>query len=133
AVSTVINMTREYSHYLVDVWVAYDQDTDAVVAVLREVDAELRGDTTYADAILAPIDVLGLDRFEETAVVVRVRLTTKPLMQWTVGREFNRRLKVRLAAHHIAPPLGQRPVFVTAVPAPGASSQAEAPPMQERG
>ncbi|MBM3518830.1 MAG: mechanosensitive ion channel, partial [Alphaproteobacteria bacterium] len=32
AVSTVINMTREYSHYLVDVWVAYDQDTDAVVA-----------------------------------------------------------------------------------------------------
>ena len=37
-----------------------------------------------------PIEVLGVDRFDDSAVVVRARTKTRPIQQWFVAREFNR-------------------------------------------
>jgi small conductance mechanosensitive channel len=36
-----------------------------------------------------------VDRFADSAVIVRARLKTRPLRRWEVSREFNRRLKKR--------------------------------------
>lgn len=95
AVSTVINMTKTFSYYVLDVGVAYREDTDAVVAVLKTIDEELRQDPEFGWMILEPIEVMGVERFEESAVIIRARIKTRPIKQWTVGREFNRRMKKR--------------------------------------
>ena len=94
-ISQVTNMTKEYSRYLFDIGVAYREDVDEVIRVIQEVDENLRADPEFSGRILEPVEILGLDRFADSAVVIRARTKTKPVEQWKVGREFNRRLKKR--------------------------------------
>jgi small conductance mechanosensitive channel len=92
-IDTVTNMTKDFSHYVFDMGVAYKEDVDEVMEAIRAVDGEMRSDPEYSGLILEPIEILGLDRFEDSAVIVRARTKTVPIEQWKVGREFNRRLK----------------------------------------
>lgn len=111
SIATVTNMTRDFSYYLLDVGVAYRENTDEVVAIMREVDAELREDPTLGPDIIAPIEILGVDRFEDSAVIVRGRVKTLPIRQWDVGREFNRRLKLKFDERGIEMPFPHRTIY----------------------
>lgn len=103
-VSTVRNMTRDYSYFVSDVGVLYSEDVDRVVAVLRDVADDLAKDPAWASFILEPLDVIGVDKFTESAVVIRIRLKTIPLKQGPVGREYNRRMKKAFDIHRIEMP-----------------------------
>ncbi|HRT06984.1 MAG TPA: mechanosensitive ion channel family protein [Candidatus Paceibacterota bacterium] len=92
-IDVVTNMTKEYSHYVFDIGVAYREDVDEVSRVIRAVGEDLQKDPAYKDDILAPVEVVGLDKFADSAIVIKARIKTKPVKQWRVGREFNRRLK----------------------------------------
>lgn len=94
-VTTIINYTQDYSYFLTDVGVAYREDTDQVFEVLGEVAADLRRDPEYRSEILEDLEILGVDKFADSAVLIRARLKTQPGSQWRVGREFNRRMKIR--------------------------------------
>jgi small conductance mechanosensitive channel len=92
-IATITNMTRDYSFYVVDTKVSYRYDPDDIAAVLRQTDEELRADAKFKHDVLAPIEIMGLESFADTSFIVRARLRTRPIRQWDVGREFNRRLK----------------------------------------
>lgn len=94
-ITVVTNMTKEFSRYVFDVGIAYRENVDEVIDVLKQIDEEMRQDAVYGADILEPLEILGLDRFDDSAVVVRVRTKTRPIRQWAVGREFNRRMKAR--------------------------------------
>jgi small conductance mechanosensitive channel len=93
AVDRVTNMTKDYSRYVFDVRVAYREDPDEVIQVLQEIGAGLRQDPDFAPDILEPLEILGVDKFADSAVIIKCRITTKPIQQWRVGREMNRRIK----------------------------------------
>ncbi len=103
-IGVVTNMTKEYSRYVFDIGVAYREDVDEVITVVRQVDAELRSDPAFASDILEPIEILGLDQFGASSVIIKARTKTKPIKQWSVGREFNRRLKKRFDEKNIEIP-----------------------------
>jgi small-conductance mechanosensitive channel len=92
-IDVVTNMTKEYSRYVFDIGVAYREDVDDVIEVIKEVDNNLRNDPQFKNDILEPIEILGLDQFADSAIIIKARTKTKPIKQWAVGREFNRRLK----------------------------------------
>jgi small-conductance mechanosensitive channel len=94
-ISVVTNMTKGYSRYVFDIGVSYRENIDEVTEIMRQVDDELRHDPEFQDDILEPLEILGLDRFGESAVVIQARTTTKPIKQWRIGREFKRRLKIQ--------------------------------------
>jgi small-conductance mechanosensitive channel len=110
-VEMITNMTKDYSYYVLDVSVAYREDINEVIAALQEIDAEMHADPAVAADMLAPIEILGLDRFADSAVVVKARLKTKPIKQWSVGREFNRRLKKVFDARGIEIPFPHRTLY----------------------
>jgi small-conductance mechanosensitive channel len=95
AVTTVTNMTRDFSFAVMDVSVAYGEDTDRVTAVLREIAEEIRGDAKLGPQIRDDIEILGVERLADSGVVIRARIKTDPLARWSVAREFNRRIKQR--------------------------------------
>jgi small-conductance mechanosensitive channel len=123
-VDVITNMTKDYAYYVLDVGVAYREDTDQVVAALQEIDAELRADPTFAPDMLEPIEILGIERFADSAVVIRARLKTKPIRQWTVGREFNRRMKKLFDARGIEIPFPHHTIYW------GEPKRGPAPPLQ---
>lgn len=105
------NMTREYSYYLFDIGVAYKEDTDRVVQVVKQIADELMREAPYRDAILEPIEVLGVDQFAESAVIIKARFKTRPIQQWVVGREMNRRLKKKFDEVGIEIPFPHRTLY----------------------
>ena len=92
-INTLSNMTHEFSYYVFEMGVAYKEDTDRVVEVMKQVGEEVMIDEAYAPFILAPLEILGVDKFADSAVVIKARIKTSPVKQWFVGREMNRRLK----------------------------------------
>jgi moderate conductance mechanosensitive channel len=104
AVTTLANMTRGWSGYVVDVEVPFREDPDRVIAIMRRVGDELRADPAHGPLILEPIEVFGVDGFKEASLVIKARLKTLPIQQWTVGREYRRRLVQAFAAEGIDNP-----------------------------
>jgi small conductance mechanosensitive channel len=111
-VNTLANLTKEWSAYLIDVGVAYKEDTDRVVEVMREVADRLREDPAFAPTILEPIEIFGVDRFGDSEVVIKARIKTQPLQQWNVGREYRRRLKKAFDQAGIEIPFPHRSLYV---------------------
>jgi len=123
-INTVTNMTKEYSRYVFDIGVAYREDVDAVMQVLEQIDAELREDPSFKEDIIAPLEIMGLDQFADSAVIIKARTTTKPMMQWRVAREFNRRMKKRFDELGIEIPFPHVTIY------PGQMKDGSAPPLR---
>jgi small-conductance mechanosensitive channel len=126
SVDTVTNMTKDFSYYLLDIAVAYREDTDQVSGVCSEIVDEMRLDPELGAFILEPLEVLGIERFAESAVILRARIKTTPIKQWAVGREFNRRMKKRFDALGIEMPFPHRTIYF------GADKDGNAPPARVR-
>jgi small-conductance mechanosensitive channel len=123
-VSIVANLTKNFSYYLLDLGVAYRENTDKVVEVLKDIDTEMGAEDEYKDLILEPIEILGVDRFADSAVMIKARIKTQPLKQWTVGREFNRRMKLAFDEQGIEMPFPHRTVYF------GENKEGKAAPMR---
>jgi len=122
-IDVVTNMTKDYSRYVFDIGVAYREDVDEVIGVIREVDEELRNDPDYKDDIFEPIEILGLDQFADSAIVIKARTTTAPIKQWRIGREFNRRLKKKFDERNIEIPFPHLTLYM------GRDKKGSAPPL----
>lgn len=95
SIRRLANVTRGFSCFVLDLPVGLHEDPDRVMALVREVSATLEEDAGFGPLILEPLEMMGVDRFGATAMIVRARLKTQPGQQMRVGRELNRRLKHR--------------------------------------
>ncbi|MGD9975113.1 MAG: mechanosensitive ion channel family protein, partial [Desulfatirhabdiaceae bacterium] len=122
SVDTVTNMTRLYSYYVIDIGVAYREDTDQVSDVCREIVENMRSEPEFNPDILEPLEILGVDRFDDSAVIIKARIKTRPIRQWAVGREFNRRMKKRFDELGIEIPFPHQTIYF------GVGKDGKAPP-----
>jgi len=110
-INTMANLTTEWSAYVFDIGVAYKEDVDRVMELMRQVGKELREDETFGPMMVDDVEVFGVDNFADSAVVIKGRLKTKPIKQWDVGREYRRRLKYRFDAEGIEIPFPHRSIY----------------------
>lgn len=129
-ITTLSNMTKDWSAFVLDMGVAYKEDTDRVADVMRRVGEELQRDPAFGDKFVSPIEIVGVDNFADSSVVVRIRIKTKPLEQWNVGREYRRRVKKAFDEQGIEIPFPHRSLYagsaaepfkVQVVPVPSAA------------
>lgn len=121
-ISIVENMTKDFSYYLFDVGIAYREDPDEVIKLLKEIGAELKQDEDFKNLILDDLEILGLDKFADSAIIIKARFKTIPIKQWQVGREFNRRMKYRFDEAGIEIPFPHQTIYF------GEDKQGKAPP-----
>lgn len=115
-IDIITNYSRDYSYALLDMGVSYDSDPDKVMAVLKDIfDNELKTQPEIAEKIISDIELIGLDRFEDSNIVIRVRIKTHPKQQWAVQREFNKLILKRFKEENIEIPYPYRSVLVTNV------------------
>ena len=121
------NLTKDFSYYVLDMGVAYKEDTDRVVQVMQDVSADLQRDPAIGPSMLEPIEILGVDAFEDSQVTIKARLKTVPLRQWAVGREYRRRVKKAFDAQGIEIPFPHVSVYFGEANRPFALTDAGAP------
>jgi small conductance mechanosensitive channel len=111
-VTTLANMTKEWSAYVMEIGVAYKEDTDRVVEIMRAVGEDLQQDPQVGRKMLEPIEIMGVDAFGESEVVIKGRIKTLPIEQWSVGREYRRRLKKAFDRENIEIPFPHRTLYM---------------------
>lgn len=92
-ITTVVNMSRGFAQAVIDVGVAFREDADDVMDAMRVVGRSMREDPEHASRILDDLEIAGVDRWGSSEMIVRCRFRTVALEQWTVRREFLRRIK----------------------------------------
>ncbi|MEO8080969.1 MAG: mechanosensitive ion channel family protein [Caldimonas sp.] len=117
-ITTVVSMSRGFAQAVVDIGVAYGEDLDRVMDVMRQVGAETRADPAHAARILAELEIAGVERWDDSAVVIRARFRVAPLEQWTVKRDYLRRLKRAFDEQGIEIPFPQMKIWMPPAPPP---------------
>ncbi len=123
SVDVVTNMTKEFSFAVLDIRLAYRENTDEAIRIIREIDDRMRKEWPYRRLILDPIDIAGVDNLGESAVIVRMRSKTRPGEQWGIRREFLRRIKLRFDELGIEIPYPHQTVYF------GVDKEGKAPPV----
>ena len=110
-ITTLANLTKQWSAYVFDIGVAYKEDTDRVVEILKQVGAELRADEHFGPLMVDDVEVFGVDAFADSAVMIKGRLRTLPIKQWEVGRQFLRRVKQAFDREGVEIPFPHRSLY----------------------
>jgi small conductance mechanosensitive channel len=92
-INSLSNMTKEWSAIVVEIGVAYKEDADVVMAIMKEVAEGLEKDEEFGPKIKEEIEIFGIDKFLDSAVLFKARIKTFPIEQWGVAREYRRRIK----------------------------------------
>jgi small conductance mechanosensitive channel len=115
-ITTVTNLTHEWSRAVFDIGVAYKEDVDRVIDVLLELARAMRKDPAYSYMILDDPTMLGVDALGDSAVIVKFTIKTRPIKQWDVKRELLRRIKKRFEALGIEIPYPHRTLYLANPP-----------------
>lgn len=113
-IGVVTNRTRGWSRAMLDVAVAYREDVERCLEALRKVGATMEKDPVFGPKLVESFEYPGVERLDESAVLLRVMVRTRPHEQWAVVRELRRRIKLEFAAAGIETPLPQRTLLVQA-------------------
>ena len=135
-IKQISNLTRSWSRAVLEIGVAYKEDVDRVMEVMREVGREMWEDEAWRPLLLEEMVVPGVESFGDSAVVIRMMAKTLPLKQWDTARELRRRLKNRFDAEGIQIPFPHRTFYWGKGQAPadaGAASSGAAGKPQEGG
>ena len=110
-IKIVSNLSKEWSRSVLDVGISYREDVDQVIDLLSQIGRELEAEEPYKSAILGPLQILGIEKFGESQLVIRMMIKTVPLKQWEVGRELRKKIKNRFDEKGIQIPLHHRVLF----------------------
>jgi len=123
-IKVVVNLTREFAQSVIEIGVAYREDAEEALAVMMEVGQAMRADPVFGPKIIADTEMIGVERWDDSAVILRVRLKVLPLEQWNVRREFLKRLKKAYDERGIEIPFPHLTVY------PGQAKDGSAPPLR---
>lgn len=132
SINTVANMTKGWSAMVFDIGVAYKEDINKVTRVMEETFAALRENEEHRPNIIEDIEIFGLDQFGDSALVIKARIKTAPLQQWSVGRMYRKMLKESFDRENIEIPFPHRSIYFGEASAPFNVSTADAGQSKEK-
>ena len=93
-IKVVTNRTRGFAHAVIEIGVAYGEDIDRALDVMRQVGRALRADPSWRDKVVEDAEIIGVERLGDSSIVLRCRVkVVPPIQQWNVRREFLKRLQ----------------------------------------
>lgn len=111
SITSLSNMTSQWSAYVFDIGVAYKENTDVVISKIQEVIDSMLADENFESVIVDQPEIFGVDKLDDSAVIIKGRIKTLPIMQWFVGREFLRRIKLAFDDANIEIPFPHSKIY----------------------
>lgn len=88
------NRTKGFSFAVFNLSIDYTSDIPAAIATMQRIGEDLRKDPGFSAFIMEDIDIAGVDALADSAIMLKARIKTAPGKQWTVQREYLKRIKI---------------------------------------
>jgi small-conductance mechanosensitive channel len=127
------NYTMMWSRAHLDISVAYKEDLDQVMTVIRRVWEETAEDPQWGPQLISKTPwLLRVNEFGDSGIVIKVVGETKPMMQWNVMGELRRRIKRAFDQENIEIPWPHVKLYMGDKPVSGGPAPQPPPPKVER-
>ncbi|MFI5178641.1 MAG: mechanosensitive ion channel family protein [Vicinamibacterales bacterium] len=103
AIITLANLSKQFSYAVVDVRIAYGENMDRVIGIIKETGASMEGEPRWSALLVGSLDVAGVESLADGAVTIRMKFKTLPLNQGRVANELRRRLVSAFVAWGVKP------------------------------
>ena len=100
-ITQVSNLSRDWGQVFVDISIPQEASSDAALAALERVCAELRSDASWSPVLVDGPRALGVESFGPAGATLRLQLRTVPGRQDDAARELRRRIQNRFEQEHI--------------------------------
>jgi small conductance mechanosensitive channel len=110
-VSTVINMTKNWSQVNFTIKIAWQANLAKTLQILQTVAEQMYQEVEWQERILQPAEILGIEEVSHEGILIRLLIKTKPSEHWNVGREYRLRVKQALDEAGITPGIPQREIW----------------------
>jgi small conductance mechanosensitive channel len=94
SVDTVSNYMRDFGYHVGIYGIAYRESIDEAIIHLKNAFEELTTNEEIKPKLLEPIEISGVTALADSSVNIRVRIKTTPGDQFSVGRAYNRLVKI---------------------------------------
>ncbi|HAX93874.1 MAG TPA: mechanosensitive ion channel family protein [Bacteroidales bacterium] len=103
----VSNLSKDFARVNIEIGVAYDTDLEHLIRVIDRTGIELAEDPYFMPSIISPPKFLRVQKFADSAIIVKILGDTRPLKQWEVAGELRKRLKIAFDREGIEIPFPQ--------------------------
>ena len=112
SISSVSNMTQGWSRVVSHLGIGYESDLDLVQQVIDEVGTKMFADPEWTERLAEPPKYIGVTKFGDDAITVRVMFKTDTFENWGAERHFNYLIKLAFEENGISIPYPQRTVHL---------------------
>jgi small-conductance mechanosensitive channel len=95
-IKSIKNYSREFGYAIFRIAIPHNIDIDDAIKLIRDVGQKMRSDPLQKRNIWSPLELQGVESFEQGTAILRARFKTAPIKQWEVSRAFNLALKRQL-------------------------------------
>lgn len=92
-IKVVSNLTRDWSQVMLNVVTDYNEDSERIAKLLREVGSDIFHDANFSDVLVSEPEVPGLERVSGQEMEFLMMAKVRPGQQWRVARELRRRIR----------------------------------------
>jgi len=110
-ISTLSNLTKDWSATILEIGIAYKENVADVMLLMRQAFDELKNDLKFSEIIIDDFEIMGLDRFDSSSVVIKTRIKTLPGDQWRIKREYQNILKTLFDKENIEIPFPHTTIY----------------------
>ena len=96
------NSSHGWARTVLDVPVAYGEDSERARSLLEQVAADVAADPEWSEHVLEAPEVWGVEDVHADAYVLRLVVKTEPLQQWRLARELRERIMRTFAAEGVS-------------------------------
>ena len=109
-VNIVTNQSKEWSRAILDIGININEDVERAMEVIMRAANKLKED--WSSKIIENPVMLGVDKVENSQMIIKMMVKTVPLEQWDVIRELRKRIKLEFDKENIELPFPQQIVWL---------------------
>jgi moderate conductance mechanosensitive channel len=102
-ITTVANLSADYTVATVNVSVDFSADPDQVLKLLTSIAIDVRNSDNFRQLFVAEPEILGVDAIKGSELIFPVVFKTLATKQYGPIREFRRRVRIALEQNHLLP------------------------------
>ena len=115
------NQSKNFSYYVLELMITKSADIGRAMDLMGEAGQAVQHDEMLGGLVMSPLEIAGVDKITDAGISIKARIKSIPGMQYKVGRDLLRRIKIAFDENRVETPTST--VKLLAADSPAAPSR----------